>query len=157
MTAVIDLVFIILIAFLIILGIVKGFSDTLFNWAAPIISFAAAVLYFRKLSVYFSPFIQNAFLSKAASFLIIFVLGFIVIKIMQIIVGQIFESPVLSQLNRILGGVLGAAEGFLLVGFIIFVMVNQKWFDCSGVASGSFFFEHFAPFFVFENFVPRAA
>lgn len=157
MTAVIDLVFIILIAFLAVVGIVKGFSDMLFNWAAPIISFVAAVIYFKGLSVYFSPFIRNAFLARAVSFLIIFVLVFIVIKILQLIVGRLFESPVLSQLNRILGGVLGAAEGFLLVGFVIFVMVNQKWFDCSNIASGSFFFEHFAPFFVLENFVPPAA
>jgi len=75
--------------------------------------------------------------SDIISFIIIFVVSLIVLKILTIVVGLIFKLPVLKSFDRILGVVFGVLSGLFLV--FVFAMVAETLSGAIADASPSSF------------------
>jgi len=125
--------------------LIKGFVDSVFNKAAPILALWAAVLGWRTLAATLKDTIKISLLNYIASFLIIFIAVFIFIKILQVILGNIFEGKILGSLDRTLGFFFGIVEGLVIVLLIMFVLTAQPWFNVSGIFNGSIFYRIFSP------------
>ncbi|MBO6130852.1 MAG: CvpA family protein [Treponema sp.] len=142
---IIDLLFLLIIFLCAIICLVKGFVNSVFNKAAPILALWAAVLGWRPLSSMLKDTIKISILNYIASFLIIFIAVFIMIKILQMILGNIFEGRILGSLDRTLGFFFGVIEGLVIVLLIMIILTAQPWFDVSGIFAGSIFYRIFAP------------
>ncbi len=137
---IIDLFFILVIALCALSCLIKGFVDSVFNKASPILALLAGVLFYKFLLPLIEPYIKVKILAAVLSFLLIFVFVFILAKIIQMILGNIFEGRILGSLDRTLGFMFGLVEGFALVALILIIMVTQPWFDVSKALEGSLFF-----------------
>ena len=68
--------------------------------------------------------VQHPLLRKIVGFFIIFFAFLVAMTIVGNILHRLFKSLALSTIDRILGFFLGAAEGFLLSGFLIFILAK---------------------------------
>lgn len=137
--AFIDLVFGVIILALAIAGTLKGFVAELFGKAAFILGLIVAVLFYGKLHPYVARWVSVDFFAQAIAFILLFVVTFLLVKIVQHIIGSFFQSEIMSGLNRALGFFLGVIEGLLVVAVILIALNAQPWFDISGLLEGSFF------------------
>jgi membrane protein required for colicin V production len=62
-----------------------------------------------------------------------------VVKIVQSLIGNIFDNKILGPLNHTLGFMFGIVEGLVIVGLILFLLTTQNLFNAGGILSGSFF------------------
>lgn len=137
----IDIFFIVITVFLALLGAIKGLSDSVFGKLEFIAGVAAGIIFNEKVCVLLSEYISIQILLKIISFLILFIIAFLIVKIIHLISDKIFESNALKGLNRALGFFWGIAEGIVVVSFILVVLVEQPWFDVSGLLNESYFFD----------------
>lgn len=68
--------------------------------------------------------VQHPLLKKIVGFFIIFLIFLVAMTIVGNILHKIFKSLALSTIDRILGFFLGATEGLLLSGFLIFILAK---------------------------------
>ncbi len=66
---------------------------------------------------------------KIIGFLAVFILFFIAMLILGEILSRLFKALALSTIDRIFGFFAGAAEGFLLSGFTIFILSRVPVFQ----------------------------
>ena len=71
------------------------------------------------------------------AFILVFITAFLVVKIIQIIVGAIFSGEIMKSLDRVLGLAFGAIEGLLIVSCILILLKAQIWFDSDSLLSDS--------------------
>ncbi|NLK45748.1 MAG: CvpA family protein [Treponema sp.] len=92
-------------------------------------------------------------LTRILAFLILFIVVYVAIRIVQKIVGFAFQGDIMKGLDKSLGFFLGIAEGFLIVGLILFLLYSQRLFDIRPVLIDSFFDKLISPIFttVSEN------
>ena len=140
MFAVIDLFFIILILVFSLIAAVRGLIKELFSKAALAGGLLAAVFFTSYLLPYMQTIVKNRIIARIFSFLVVFITVFLIIKILQEIVSTVFSGEILQGLDRILGFFFGVAEGLIVTAFILLVLINQPWFDVSGLLYGSFFY-----------------
>ncbi len=137
---VVDIICALVILLFALIGLFRGFIASVFNKLAPILAVWAAILFFKPFSEVLSSHIQNQTLCYISAFFIIFVVTFIIIKIIQIVAEKIFSVKLLKQLDRTLGFLFGVIEGLALVILAFFVLRAQSWFDTSALLEGSFFY-----------------
>lgn len=56
---------------------------------------------------------------------------------------MLFSIGPLKGINRLLGFLLGFAEGLLIIYFVIMVMLIQPFFDAGSILNNSFFYSLF--------------
>ena len=139
----IDYFFLLITAACVIICTIKGFVDSFFDKAAPVISVIAAVLFYRNFMVFLAKFIKNPLLCTVATFLSVFIIVFIIIKILQKAIGQIFENKILGPVNRMLGFAFGVVEALAIISLILFLISVQPFFDGSTLLENSIFFKIF--------------
>lgn len=106
----------------------------------PIVSAWSAILLYKFLLPTFSDLIKIYVAAVVVSFLIIFIATFLVLKIIQAIIKKIFETKILSSLDRVLGFAFGLLEGLAFVAIILIILTAQPWFDVSSLLNGSIFY-----------------
>ena len=79
------------------------------------------------------------FFAQAVAFILLFIATYLLVKIIQHIVGTLFKSDIMSGLNRAMGFLLGIIEGILIVAVILIVLNTQPWFDTTELLGNSFF------------------
>lgn len=134
-----DIVFIVIILFIAIHGAVNGFIKELFGKAALALGVLAAVMFYAKLMPYINRHIKSAFVSQILAFLLIFVFVYLIVRLVQHFVGAFFSGDILQGLDRALGFFFGAAEGILLVFFVLVLLYAQPWFKVGPLVDKSFF------------------
>lgn len=134
-----DAVFLIVIFLFAVSAMAKGLINEVFGKASFIISVVVALVFTPVLEVYVLDTIRKEAVAKVLSFLIIFVMAFLVIRIVQTILKKVFSGSILKGLDRALGLCLGLAEGVAVVAFVVFVLKAQPWFDTGGLLKGSLF------------------
>ena len=149
----IDYVFLIVIALCAMVCTMKGFVDSFFDKAAPVLAVIAAVFLYKHFTLLMSKFIKNPLVCTIVTFLIVFVLVFILIKILQKAIGTIFEDKILGSLNRTLGFAFGIVEALAIIALALFLISAQPFFDASKLLDGSFFFKIFRKI-LGERYVP---
>lgn len=142
--AIIDIVFLIIIGVLAINGAIKGFIAELFGKAAFLVGLLVGILFYDVVAAFLSQWIDVPFFAQIIGFLLLFVITFLIIKVLQHLLGGIFKGDILGSLNKALGFFLGLAEGVLIVAVCLFVLHAQPWLETASLLQGSFFNTLFA-------------
>ncbi len=148
----IDIIFLIILVISIIRVTVKGFIDEFFSKAAVIVGAIVAVLFYKLLSPAIASLLNDSFLSPVVSFLILFLATYLVIKLLQVLIGSLFENESLRNLDKALGSFLGLIEGILIIIIILMILNLQPFFDTNELLGNSIFAEILSPFVFEVNF-----
>lgn len=110
-------------------GLKDGFVQTLGRLVGSILGIIAGRLWSAQLSVFLAPFMPAGW-ARLIAFVIIFLIatrlvGF-AFKIVDGVYKVISFIPFLKSINSFLGALLGALEGFVLVGGAIWLIVTFK-------------------------------
>jgi membrane protein required for colicin V production len=138
---VIDFIFVALVLIFIIRCYLKGFISELFSMAAIVLGILAS-LYFYKNG---GEFLRNRFMPEMKTipeilaFIALFLIVFLVIKLLEIMLKGIINEIKLGGADRFLGIIFGFAEGLAVISLILFVLRIQPLFDPSSILSDSFF------------------
>lgn len=138
--SVLDYIFFIIILVFAFAALIKGFINELFGKASWILGILCGVIFYADLAVYFEQKIESSALRNVLSFLILFIVVFLVLKIIGAIISKLFELNILKSLDRALGLFFGLVEGCAIVGFIIFIISIQPFFDPLPLLNSSFCF-----------------
>ena len=139
----IDVVFTIIILVLAVIAAAHGFIKELFSKLAVILGIVVSVSFFGKLEPYMEQVIHNKAVATVVSFLLLFIATYLLVKIIQQLVGAAFKGEILRGLDRTLGFVFGAVEGLVVVSLILILVNAQPWFPkiAPAVTDGSFYWK----------------
>lgn len=149
---VIDYIFSAIILIFAVIGLAKGFIDTIFGKLSWILGLLFSFLLYDFVSQKILTGIENVVLSNILGFLIVFVVVFLIVKLIQMIFSQVFEWSPLKSLDRVLGFFFGVIEGLVIVLAIIFVLTVQPFFSVENLLNNSFYYGLFDSFFKTVNF-----
>ena len=137
----IDIVFTIIVLLFAVIAAAHGFIKELFSKLAVILGIVVAISFFARLSPYMEQVIHNKAVATVVSFLLLFVATYLLVKIIQQLVGAAFRGEILRGLDRTLGFVFGAVEGLVVVSLILILVNAQPWFPkvTEAVTDGSFY------------------
>lgn len=127
-----DIIFLLAVFFCMMMGLIKGFINSVFGMGAPVAAIWVSVFFYKKLAVYLAEFIKSDAAVLILSFLIIFIFVFLMLKVFQQLINKVFGGEIFRSLDRILGVLFGFTEGIALVIMIIFVISiipEQKFYD----------------------------
>lgn len=133
----IDVVFIVIVLFFAVTACVSGLIRELFGKLAVVAGAVAAFFFCGRLSPYLQKIISNKTVDLVIAFILIFIAVFLFVKIIQILLKNIFSGEILKSLDHVLGFLFGAAEGIALVACVLILLKAQTWFDSSAVTDGS--------------------
>lgn len=134
-----DAIFCLVILFFAITAAAHGLINEIFGKASFVVGVIAAMIFTPVLEVYVLDTVKNAGAARVLSFLIIFVMAFLILRIVQGILKKLFSLNILKSLDRALGLMLGVVEGVVAVALVIFVLKAQPWFDTEHLLHGSLF------------------
>ena len=143
-----DIVFIIIILLALIRGAMRGFVTEVLSMAAIIVGIAMAVLFSSPLSALFAELLGESFWNQIIAFLTLFLVTYILIKIIEGLIHRGVEKLRLGKLDRVLGFLLGALEGLLVVSIVLVVLNIQPFFEVTSLLNRSFFAKLLLPFLV---------
>ncbi|MDR0456476.1 MAG: CvpA family protein [Treponema sp.] len=150
--AVIDVVFLVLIAIFAFRCAARGFVSELLSMAALIFGMLAAICFFRwggmLIRSLFMPGVRV--IPEVIAFAVLFLFVFIIIKIIEITLKNIIEGVQLGGLDRMLGLIFGFVEGVIIVCLILFVINIMPPIVSGPVLEQSFFARLLLPF-IFGN------
>jgi len=134
----VDWIIIVLCAIGAIWGAIKGFIDE-FSQKSGYIAGITVALMFTK-AVY--PIIEDnlhipGWVCSLISYVGLFVIGFILIKMLGIMIKRIVDTARITFIDNILGFFLGLVESILVVGIIESLLAYQNLFDLSSAFSQS--------------------
>lgn len=155
----VDIILLLLLIFGFFVGLKRGFILQLFHLIGFIAAFIVAVLYYDQLASRlalwipypelpekssWADFLENLPLEtafyNAIAFAIIFFAVKIVLQIIASMLDFVAELPILHSVNKILGGVLGFIEIYLILFIILYILALtplpsiQSWVNDSGIA-----------------------
>jgi len=148
--AVIDVVFLILIAIFALRCALRGLVGELMSMAALVLGLLSAIFFFRKTAELirgkFIPDVKA--LPEIVAFIGVFIIVFAVIKILETILKDIIERIQLGGPDRFLGFFLGVAEGLVIVCLLLFLILVQPFVDPALILEGSFLADLLMPFII---------
>ena len=144
---VIDMVFLILIALMVIRGYLKGFISEIFSWAALILAIWMAVLFHPAGAEFIrSKTMENVqYIPEVLAFIAIFLIVMLLVKMVGKVLKDVVMGAKLGGANKILGAIFGLVEGFTLVALILFLLTIQPIFDASNILANSIFAQILLP------------
>ncbi len=137
---VLDYIFGIIILIFALSALIKGFVNELFGKAAFVLGILGAVLFYSDISVLFENKIASSVLRNIIAFILLFIVIFLILKLIGMLISKLFEVSILKSLDRILGFFFGVIEGSAIVGFVIFILTIQPFFDASVILNDSCIF-----------------
>jgi membrane protein required for colicin V production len=120
-----DWIFIVAIALLAVRCMVKGFVAEVLSVAAILVGLIAALVLYRgagELLVKWGLPARPLALPGILGFAAVFLVGFLIMKLVERLISEGVEAAELGGVDRGLGLVLGLAEGFILVSLILVAM-----------------------------------
>ena len=144
--AIIDIVFLGLIAVFALRCAVRGFVSELLSMAAVTLGLLSAIFFFRKAAVIIrEKLIPVRTLPEIIAFVALFLIVFGAIKLLEKMLKEIIEGIKLDGSDRFLGFLFGLAEGILVVCLLLFLLTIQPFVDSKPILNGSFFAELLIP------------
>jgi len=146
--AIIDIVFLGIIAIFSLRCAIRGFVSELLSMAALIFGLLSAIFFFRKLA----PIVRERFmpgiraLPEILSFVALFLAVFATIKLIELLLKEIIEGIQLNGPDHFLGFIFGFAEGVLVVCLLLFLITIQPLVHSGLILQGSFFADLLLPF-----------
>jgi len=139
--SVMDVIFILLIVLFAIRCYLKGFISELLSMAAVVLGLLASLFFYKNGAEYlrarFWPDLKT--IPEIIAFVALFLIVFIVIKILEIMLKGVIHGIRLGGADRLLGVIFGLAEGIVVISLVLFVLRIQPLFDPSSLLSDSFF------------------
>jgi membrane protein required for colicin V production len=137
--AVIDIVFLGLIAILIIRSGLRGFIKEVMSMASVALGLLAAVLFYRRGAAFVRTKILEdvAVLPELIAFAALLAIVFFAIKILEHILRDIVSRINMGGLDHALGLVVGLLEGLVLVRLLLFVIDIQPLFSAESLLENS--------------------
>ncbi len=132
----IDLIIIILVVALCIRGYLKGFINELFSLGILILGLTGAFLFYRPLGAVFESR-MNTDIALIISFFIILVAIAIILIIIRNTVTLMVDRINLTDIDYLLGVIVGFVKGMLLCGFIFIFLKNHPVFNVDVIISKS--------------------
>jgi membrane protein required for colicin V production len=145
--AVIDYIFIVLTAVLMIRCYLRGFIKEIMSMTAVVLGLLAS-LYFYKNG---ADFIRSNFMPETKiipeilAFIALFFIVFLSMKLLEKILKDIVDGVKLGGVDRFLGLIFGLTEGIVLTSLILFLIHIQPLFDPNPVLTDSIFANVFLP------------
>jgi membrane protein required for colicin V production len=157
--ALIDWIAITLVSVFGIAGFFNGFVKELFSAAAWIVSLALAWLYGTLLFPYVQDFIEVDTIKNIISFILFFLMSFILLKIIGSIVSKFFSAIGLKGLDKLLGLFFGALKTVAILSSVFifnlnYLDKNQWWLDSYSRVYSIQFYDYSKP--VFDEWMNRA-
>ena len=148
--AVIDIVFLILIAIFALRCALRGIVGELMSMAALVLGILSAIFFFRKTAELirgkFIPDVKA--LPEIVAFIGVFIIVFAAIKILETILKDIIERIQLGGPDRFLGFFLGVAEGLVIVCLLLFLILVQPFVEPDLILEGSLFADKLMPYII---------
>jgi len=144
---IVDMIFLILIALMIIRGYVRGFLTEVFTWASLLLSIWVAVL----LHPAGAEFIRGRIMEdvqhipEILAFVAIFLIIMILVKMLEHILRDVIMGAKLGGANKTLGAIFGLVEGLTLTALLLFILSIQPLFDAAPIIEGSTFAQILLP------------
>jgi membrane protein required for colicin V production len=139
--SVIDVIFILLLILFVVRCYLKGFVSELFSMAAVVLGLLASLFFYKNGGEYlrsrFWP--ELKLIPEVIAFISLFLIVFIVIKLLEIMLKGIINGVKLTGADRFLGIFFGMAEGIVVISLVVFVLRIQPLFDPSSILSESVF------------------
>ncbi len=133
------------LALLAIRCLVRGFVAEVLSVAAYVVGLLAALLLYKPAGALIKDKFGVATASEVIGFVAVFVMAFLVVKLLERMLRQSLEAAHLETADRILGFLLGAAEGLIAISLILIVISIQPLFDAKKLLDGSFFARSILP------------
>jgi membrane protein required for colicin V production len=145
----IDIVFAVLIVIFAVRCSLRGFIRELLSMAAVVLGLLSALYFFRAGAEFvrgkFMPDIKT--FPEIIAFAALFLIVFILVKILELMLKQIIEGIRLGGVDRFLGIIFGFVEGLIVVCLALFIISIQPLFDPKTLLENSFFADFLMPFF----------
>ena len=132
-----DIVFGIIILFLALRGLLRGFIGEVFSLGAIVAGIGAAVLFSSLFADYLEVSLNIRGWGHVVAFLGTFLIVYVAMKIIEKALKVVIETVHLQNLDKALGLFLGFVEGVIVAGFFIFLLSLQPFFDLSGPLGNS--------------------
>ena len=144
---VIDMIFLILIALMVIRGYVRGFLMEVFTWASLLLSIWAAVLLHSAGAEFIRDRIMEdvQHIPEILAFIAIFLIVMILVKMLEHILRDVVMGAKLGGANKTLGAIFGLVEGLTLTALILFILSIQPLFDAANIIDDSTFAQILLP------------
>jgi membrane protein required for colicin V production len=104
----------------------RGFVAELLSALAVIGGLVGAVLFTSALSPVLAPYIGENIWTPVVAFLLLFLVGYIVVKIVESSLHRLIDRIELEKLDQTLGFVFGLLEGFLFLALLVFILQLQS-------------------------------
>lgn len=148
-----------IVVLVIIKATLTGFITEFFSKASVIAGTIGAVLFYRRLAPYVERLVGSDKFSGAIAFLVLFIVLYLLVKLIQQLAGSAFQGETMTNLDRALGFFFGIAEGLLLVLVLLSALRLQSWFDSATLTKDSLFMELLDHFLIegkgfFPGFIP---
>jgi membrane protein required for colicin V production len=127
--AIIDIIFLGLIAIFFLRCALKGFVSEVMSMAALVFGLLTAIFFFRAGAV----IVRDHFMGdvkvipEIISFAALFMIVFIVVKILELVLKSVIDGIRLGGVDRFLGFLFGIAEGVIVVCLVLFVISIQPF------------------------------
>ncbi len=132
-----DIVSLVILFILAVRATFRGFLTEIMAMASVIVGITVSVIFTHPVSVVLQKYIGNSFWNTIISFLGLFLITYLVIKIFENSLNTLIEKVHLEKLDQSLGFFLGLIEGFLLVVIIVFAINAQQFFDIHNLFDNS--------------------
>jgi len=138
---VVDIVFLVLIALLVIRGYMRGFVTEFFAWASILLSvWVAFLLYSNGAEFIRGRIMANVeLIPEILAFIGIFFIVMLFVKMVQNILHDVIFGARLGGADKLLGAAFGLVEGLTLTALIFFLFSVQPLFDATGIIEVSTF------------------
>jgi len=140
-----DIVFAIIIVFLTVRGLIRGFLGEFFSIGSVVAGLGVAVFFSSLLAGPVERALGVAGWGQIISFLALFLVTYLVMKLLEKVLRRGMEGVSLQNLDKALGFFLGLAEGVVAAGLLVLVLRAQPLFDFSAVLQGSLFARLISP------------
>ena len=146
--AIIDFIFIAILAIIIIYGTVKGFVGALLSLAGIILGSLAGIFFFRRAALIMRGwFLEDVkYIPEIIAFVVIFLLVFGIVKVIEVLLKNIIEKIQFKAADRFLGFLFGIGVGVVIICFLLFMINIQNFFESTSILEKSFIAKIFMPY-----------
>lgn len=132
-----DIVFAIIIVFLSVRGLIRGFLGEFFSIGSVVAGLGAAVFFSSALAGPVERTLGVSGWGQVISFLGLFLVTYLLMKFIERTLRRGMEGISLQNLDKALGFFLGLGEGIIVTGLLILVLRAQPLFDFTALLEGS--------------------
>ncbi len=116
----------------------RGFVTEFLSVLAVLVALTLSVLFTASLTPLFAPYLGESFWTPIVAFLILFLVGYLIIKIIESTLHRIIEKIQLEKLDQALGFFLGLIEGLLVLAILVFILQLQSVIEVKALLEESF-------------------